>query len=196
MKESRKESFIDLKHQQIFEIEVDDLKYLMLPPEKDPYSSRPMDFLGQSVMERMLNNFRTDRFWMRSRLTLVLRMPSNKVTEDTESQVKEMLHRYSEKLIRDNKNRLRRIRRKGLRMIPYSLLILILCTSLGILFSSDQLIESNRIIWRAISEGFYIIGWVALWGPIDTLLFEPVDIKKQIELLKKLEDMEIKIVFQ
>lgn len=190
------ERFTELGDEQRFEIELDDIKHLLIPPPQDPLSHRPMEYLGQSAVERLMHIHRPSRRRGSSRLALVLRMPADKVTPQTAEEAKAMIRKYGERVIKDNDGRLRRIRRKGLRMVPYSLAILVACTTLGILFSSEQLLEQNTVIWSAISEGFYIIGWVALWGPIDTLLFEPVDVKKESELLRLLMSMDIQVVPQ
>ena len=45
----------------------------------------------------------------------------------------------------------------------------------------------------ALSEGFYIIGWVSLWNPVETLLFDPLPVKRENKVLKLFLDMPIGI---
>lgn len=107
-----------------------------------------------------------------------------------------MVSKYCSTQIHDNENRIRIIHRKGLRQIPYSLTILFSCIGLGLFFGLERFIELKSIVASALSEGFYIIGWVALWGPIDTLLFEPMEVRRESKILALVNRIEIEVVPQ
>jgi len=155
-----------------------------------------MEYLGQSAIVRLGNLFKPSLFWSRKRFRLTLRLPPEKINADTVAQAKAMLSKYCATQISDNQNRIRIIHRKGMRQIPYSMTILIICISLGLFFGLEQFLELKPILASALSEGFYIIGWVALWGPIDTLLFEPMEVRRESKVLKLLGRIEIEVVPQ
>ncbi len=51
----------------------------------------------------------------------------------------------------------------------------------------------SPLLATAISEGLYVIGWVSLWGPTDTLLFEPMELRTENKLLAMMEKVEIEV---
>ena len=45
-------------------------------------------------------------------------------------------------------------------------------------------------------EGLMIVGWVAMWRPVDLLLYEPRIHRREIALLRRLEEMDVRVVEQ
>jgi hypothetical protein len=45
-----------------------------------------------------------------------------------------------------------------------------------------------------LEEGLTIVGWVALWRPLDLLLFERWGLRREITLYQRLEEMEVEVV--
>ncbi|NYT07363.1 MAG: hypothetical protein GKC05_03805 [Methanomicrobiales archaeon] len=45
----------------------------------------------------------------------------------------------------------------------------------------------------ALSEGFTIIGWVSLWDPVETLLFDPLPVRRENKVLRLILDTPIEI---
>ncbi|HUL39166.1 MAG TPA: hypothetical protein VLU38_02650, partial [Methanomassiliicoccales archaeon] len=81
-----REKFTETDQEVLFEMELDDLAHLVVAPEQDPFSERPMEYLGQSAVARMMHLYRPTAFQKRKRYRLVLRMPREKVSPDTASQ--------------------------------------------------------------------------------------------------------------
>jgi hypothetical protein len=188
-----KERYAATKEEEHFEIELDDLRYLAIPPEQDPYSERPLEYLGQPAIARMMHIYDPPKRRKRVRYHLTLRMPSEKISPETPSQAKALISKYATRMIEDNDIRIRQIRKKGLRQLPYALTILFLCIALGIMFGLEFFTEKSPILALAISEGFYIVGWIALWRPMDVLLFDPMEIRMENKLLRKLMEMRIDV---
>jgi hypothetical protein len=191
--EGDKEQFISTKGEDRFILEIDDLKYLLVDPETDPLSDRPMEYMGQSGFTRMTNIFKPEFGWQRKKFRLTLLMPPDKVTADTAAEAMRMLRKRFERQVKDNQNHLMMIRRRGFSQIPRAFLFLIICISLGLFFSVEKFFAIAPILATALSEGFYIIGWVSLWGPTDTLLFEPMALRKENKVLKLLLNMGVEV---
>jgi len=66
--------------------------------------------------------------------------------------------------------------------------------ALGILFGLEEVVDQNMVLALAISEGFYIVGWIALWRPMDVLLFDPMEVRMENQLLRAFMDMRIDVV--
>jgi hypothetical protein len=189
-----KEQFISTEDEDRFVLEIDDLKYLLVDPEPDPLSDRPMEYMGQSGLTRMINLFEPKFGWERKKHRLTLLMPPEKVTPETAAEAKGMLRKRFARQMLDNENQLRMIRRRGLSQIPRAFLFLLVCISLGLFFGLEKFFYIAPILATALSEGFYIIGWVALWGPTDTLLFEPVTLRRENKTIKVLMSMEVEVI--
>ena len=189
-----KERFTDSQDMAVFELELEDLSELVIAPEQDPYSDRPMEYLGQSGVTRMTHLFKPARFRRRRSYHLILRMPSDKVSPETVPQAKALIRKYAEKMTEDNDIRIIQIKNKGRRQLPYAMVILFICMALGIFFGLEQFVDQSPILALAISEGFYIVGWIALWRPMDVLLFDPMELRMENRLLRALMDMRIDAV--
>jgi hypothetical protein len=106
------------------------------------------------------------------------------------------IKRYCHARIKDNKIKLANLHWVGLRAIPFSFLFLAVCLSLGRILGGGVLTFIPDSLQSAFSEGFTIIGWISLWHPVETLLFDPIPIRHENELLKYVMDMDIDIQAQ
>jgi hypothetical protein len=68
------------------------------------------------------------------------------------------------------------------------LIVLFAVTEVALLFFPD-----NRIA-DFIRESFIILGWVALWRPIDLLLYDRYPIKRDIRLFQRLEQSNVQVL--
>jgi hypothetical protein len=145
-------------------------------------------------MMRMMHLFKPTHFRQRRSYRLILRMPREKVSQETVSKAKALINKYAARMIEDNENRIIQIQRKGRRQLPYAIIVLLACMALGILFGLEEFVEQSKVLALAISEGFYIVGWIALWRPMDVLLFDPMEVRMENRLLRHLMEMPIDIV--
>jgi hypothetical protein len=187
-----KERFTETEEEVVFEIEIEDLRHLVVPPEQDPSSDRPLEYLGQPAMERMMRNIRPPGLFRRAKkYRLIIRMPSEKVIPESKAQAKALLTKYGTRMIADNDSRIAQIQKRGRRQLPFAFVVLVICIGLGILFGLELFVDQNPILALAISEGFYIVGWIALWRPMDVLLFDPMEVRMESNLLRRLMEMPI-----
>lgn len=70
---------------------------------------------------------------------------------------------------------------------------LIVVTALG-----EAVRRTVRPNWlsAAADEGLMIVGWVAMWRPVDLLLYEPRTHRREIALFRRLQDMDVRVVEQ
>ena len=188
------ERFTETEAEAVFEIEISDIRYLVTAPEQDPFSDKPMEYLGQSAMERLIKIHRPLKTNKGKGYRLILRMPVDKVSPETASQAKGLISKFGTRMTEDNKNRIIQIQRRGRRQLPYALIVLFFFIALGIIFSMEFFLEMSPILALAISEGFYIVGWIALWRPIDVLLFDPMEIRMENKVLAKMMEMNVDVV--
>lgn len=72
------------------------------------------------------------------------------------------------------------------------LVALFLCLSISQFLSS---MESSSKIWSIAEEGFIIIGWVAMWRPVEVFLYDWWPLRKQRLFLEKLSQIDVEILF-
>lgn len=176
-----------------FVVEIDDIRHMLIAPPRDVFSTRPYVYMGQSVVDRLLEHFRKQKGLEKRRHRLVLLMPRDKITPNLSAECEAAMDRYTATRIKDNKNEMAAIRRRGLLQIPYAAIFLFVSSGLGVLFGSEAASGIHPMAATVLSEGFFIVGWVALWGPVETLLFGRFPLAAENRALEALERMSIEI---
>jgi hypothetical protein len=85
------------------------------------------------------------------------------------------------------------LRQEGLATLWRGMLFLALC-----MFGSRILGEPKflpDIVARFLDEGLIIAGWVALWYPLDALLYQHWPLKRERRLYERLRVMDLKFEF-
>lgn len=181
------------KDQNTIVIKLDTIRDLLIAPEFDPFSEKETAYMGQSALERVIKRLKPG--WTRHtpdvRLTILL--PPDQIIPGLQDQVTKAIRRFSRTRIEDNTIQLRTIRWDGIRQIPFAFVFLAVCIGLGTLLGSGLISLIPEWLGRVLNEGFYIIGWVSLWGPTETLLFDPLPVKKENKILRTLMDIPVEI---
>jgi hypothetical protein len=177
-------------------LELSDIRNLLIPPDFDPFSKNEEEFMGESAIVRITK--RLEPGWMRRRkkLHLTVKLPPDQIKPGLKEDVYVAIKRYCHARIKDNKIKLANLRWVGMRAIPFSFLFLAVCLSLGRILGGGVLTFIPDSLQSALSEGFTIIGWISLWDPVETLLFDPIPIKRENRILEYVMDMDIDIQAQ
>lgn len=105
--------------------------------------------------------------------------------------IRESIHRYfqyEDELIR---SKLRHTLRQGFLALVIGLVFLLGSVSFG------QFIGRHDFLWASVlREGFIIMGWVAMWRPIDVFLYSWWPQAEYRRLMEKLSRTEVEIRFQ
>jgi hypothetical protein len=174
-------------------IELDTIRDLLIAPEFDPFSEKETVYMGQSALGRAIKRLKPG--WTRRtrdvRLTILL--PPDQITPGLQDQVQKAIWRFCRTKIEDNTVQLHTIRWNGIRGLPFSFMFLAVCVGIGTVFGNGLVPGVSEWLGSALSEGFYIIGWVSLWDPVETLLFDPLPVKRENKVLTLFLDMPIEI---
>ena len=176
-----------------FRVEIDDIRYMLIAPPRDVFSKRKYVYMGQSVVDRLLEHFLMQKGLSKQKHRLVLLMPPDKITPALSQELEAALDRYTATKIKDNRNEMAAIRRRGMRQIPYALVFLAISVGFGLLLGAGSISNIPPVPATVLSEGLFIVGWVAMWGPLDTLLFGRFPLAAENRALQALERMEIRI---
>ena len=92
-----------------------------------------------------------------------------------------------------SKLRLKESLHHGFRMLLLALLLLAVIFSVTEI--SFRLIPDNDLV-TFIRESFIILGWVALWRPLDLLLYDWYPVKRKMGLFRRLEKSNVQVIIE
>jgi hypothetical protein len=164
-----------------------DPRELFHAPELDPVRGQPH---ADSGIERILNRIRP-RPDQPVRATL--RLPAAARTPGLEAQVRSGLQQYCDLRIGQIANDIASLRQEGLATLWRGLLFLALCMLGSQVLGEPRFLPG--ILARFLDEGLIIAGWVALWYPLDALLYQHWPLKRERRLYEQLRGMELKLEF-
>lgn len=82
----------------------------------------------------------------------------------------------------------------GWRALSVGLVLLTSCVLLGTLLAAE-FADSAHAGLRILDEGLLILGWVALWRPLDILLFDRFELRAGLRPLQRLTDVPVELRF-
>lgn len=83
------------------------------------------------------------------------------------------------------------IRRDGLRALAKGCVFLLICMAISAVASNSTILPD--IVQSLVSEGFIIAGWVALWLPMELLLYEWWPVSRDRKLYRMIAEMKYSI---
>lgn len=163
------------------------LEELLTPPEPDPLSGQ---FEDRSGVDRILDVTRahyTRRLGSIEATLLVDEQPSAAERRKVDDALK-ALWRYQDGRLGEQ---LVTIRRDGLRALAKGCVFLLICMAISAVASNSTILPD--IVQSLVSEGFIIAGWVALWLPMELLLYEWWPVSRDRKLYRMIAEMKYSI---
>jgi hypothetical protein len=120
-------------------------------------------------------------------LALVIHLPADQMRPSGLPDVQEAIHNYFAYRQDQESRRLRLLFRDGRIALVIGLAFLFCCVLLR------ELAFSLGSDWASeiFGEGMLIIGWVAMWRPLEIFLYEWVPIRRRCRILAKLAEMKV-----
>jgi hypothetical protein len=122
-------------------------------------------------------------------LRLVIHLPADQVPQGDAHDLGEAIHNYFAYRATHEQRRLRILFRDGRIALATGLAFLLCCTLLRELAFSF----GHGSVSELVGEGMLIIGWVAMWRPVQIFLYEWVPIRRRCRVLAKLAKMPVVI---
>lgn len=120
-------------------------------------------------------------------LRLVIHLPADQVPQGSAHDLGEAIHNYFSYRATHEQRRLRILFRDGRIALTTGLIFLLCCTLLRELAFSF----GHGSVSDLVSEGMLIIGWVAMWRPLEIFLYEWVPIRRRCRTLARLATMPV-----
>ena len=166
-----------------------DMAHMFNAPPIDPLSPSPSEVLGVSGARYVLQQFETRRQVKAETLHLVL--PHGQISLGLAEQTRLALQRYAEFRIQEQQALVRETRHRGWRVTVAALILSAFFVTLANFFASEATEGMRPVFRRTLEHGFEIIGWIMLWRPIDSLVFEPIAINHKIAALRRLMQLQV-----
>lgn len=168
-------------------LDLADPRELFHPAELDPIGGQPY---AEPGLERILNRIRPRPA---GAVRATLRLPVSARTPDLEARMRSGLQRHCDHRIGQISNDIASLRQEGLATLWRGLLFLALCMLGSQVLGEPKFLPG--ILARFLDEGLIIAGWVALWYPLDALLYQHWPLKRERRLYQSLRGMELKLEF-
>jgi hypothetical protein len=121
-------------------------------------------------------------------IRLIIMLPDEELARPEAEQVPVSIRHHFE-LRRDSERRkLRGTWRRGRMALAIGIAFLAVC-----LFARSLLLASNSTAAHIVAEGFLIVGWVAMWGPLDIFLYGWWPIYSRYRLFDRLARLEVEM---
>jgi hypothetical protein len=167
----------------LIELKLNDLRQLFNSFDPSPLLEKDLDdkvetYIVQSARE----------FSLKTSLKLVFYLP-NQVQEEAKQIVPESIHHYFDYRRQTTDKELRSILREGRTALIVGLLFLFFCISVSELIG----LLNNKTLVDIFKEGLLIIGWVAMWRPLEIFLYDWWPIYYSRNIFEKLSHIDIEI---
>ena len=118
---------------------------------------------------------------------IVVYLPMEEIQPGLEQRVNKVLDIYQDARLAKLKREEKRALGASLSALAWGFAFMLVCQIIGILGNFPE----HPTLTNTISEGFLVLGWVALWKPFETLLFEWRPSVERRKLHERLADMPI-----
>lgn len=118
-----------------------------------------------------------------------LALPPDQISEGMDQRIRSTLNRYCEHRIAYNQRERRAVRLDGLFSLWIGLPIVIL--GFVLVFIKSSIVGTSGNADLVLDSGGWVLVWVGLWFPLDTLLFTPLSYGRENRVLRRLRTAEI-----
>lgn len=165
-------------------LRLDTPEELFAAPEADPLAGH---FETESGVDRLLDVLTPSA--ARTPLTLELQIAC--AAANLETRIRPALAGYVDHRVAELRQEKRRIERRGLTELVFGLLFLGVCLALS--GAAASVPGGPAWLGLVIAEGLVIVGWIALWHPVDMLLFERWPLRREIALLRAIARADVRV---
>lgn len=130
-------------------------------------------------------------FGPRSEVKVVINLPRETATQVDQKMIRESIHAFFEYEHDLNRKKGAELFRQG----QVSLMVGITGVSIFVLLSYFIGKSGEGLIHKALYEGLNVMGWVAMWRPIDTFLYAWWPVKRLNSLYTRLSRIEVDFLF-
>jgi hypothetical protein len=166
------------------EISLNRLSQLFNSLDPSPFHERDLD---QDAEDYIIGS--AEEIWHHRPFYLVIHLPADQVPEPEALNLADAIHHFFAYREAHERRRLRLLFRDGRIALAIGLTFLFCCVALREIISSLQHNAASDIF----GEGLLIIGWVAMWHPLEIFLYEWVPIRRRCQILGTLATIPVAV---
>lgn len=170
---------------QRLEISLSRLSQLFNSMDPSPFYERDLDPRAEHYLVSWAQELRASE-----PLELLIHLRGEPVTTEAQARTREGLSHYFEERSRLVSLQLRDLLRQGRVSLAIGFSFLFLCLSLGSLFVPAP----AGSLAELVNHGLTIVGWVAMWRPLEVYLYDWWPLRNQIRLYRRLQGMPLTLV--
>jgi hypothetical protein len=145
--------------------------------DPSPFNERDLD---QDAEEYIVDS--ADEYPLKKPLTLIIHLPADQIQDGETPDLAQAIHNYFAYRLDMTERRLRLYFRDGRISLTVGLTFLFVCIALRQLV----LAVGRGLVAQIADEGLYIVGWVAMWRPLEVFLYDWRPIRHRARLYAKL----------
>jgi hypothetical protein len=129
--------------------------------------------------------------WPVGHIHTTIQLRPHEITSDVEARIKESIDRYCDRRIADLEHRRAALRQEGLSALVLSVPLL----AVALLLTAAVTHSGLSSFWRSfLADGvLLVLSWVALWYPLDTLLWYGRPLTREIRVLRAIGHMDLAV---
>ncbi len=166
------------------EINLSRLSQLFNSLDPSPFHERDLDHDAEEYIVDSAEEIPRQR-----PLCLVIHLPADQLPNVGSNDLGEAIHNYFDYRKTNEQRRLRLLFRDGRIALITGIAFLFCC----VLLREVAFSFGNGTAYRIVGEGMLIIGWVAMWRPLEIFLYEWVPVRRRCRTLEKLSKTRVAI---
>ena len=166
------------------EINLQTSKQLFNTFDPSPFHEKDLD----AAAERYIVDS-VDELALHKPVHLLIHLPQSEIVPDIANQFREAIRGFFIYRASEARHHLRRCFRDGRIALIVGVSFLLSC----LLIRELLLPFTEGFLYRLLTEGFLIIGWVALWHPLDIFLYHWWPLLRRYRLLKKISRLSVEV---
>lgn len=183
----------DFEHCELIEIRITELTQLFNPIDASPFGKRDLDPDAEEFIVGWAHEAPRG-----AKLGLLVNLerdppPTNTSVAGESAALREALRDFFTHRAKVARRRLRSLLRIGRMSLSLGLVFLVAAVGLGNFVAS---VMSGQRLGDLLREGLVICGWVAMWRPLEMLLYDWWPIRKEAQLFDRLSAMPVRIAYK
>jgi hypothetical protein len=164
------------------EIRLNRFQQLFNSLDPSPFHDRDLD---QDAEDYLVDS--ADEYPIKKPLTLVIHVPADQLEPTAAAALPQAIHNYFAYRMNETRRRLRFFLRDGRIALVVAIAFLLGC----ILLRQLARAMGEGLVLQIIDEGLYIVGWVAMWRPLEIFLYDWRPIWRRGRLFAKLSQIPV-----
>ncbi|MGE5145891.1 MAG: hypothetical protein ACM3N5_04040 [Candidatus Eiseniibacteriota bacterium] len=167
------------------EIRLSRLQQLFNSLDPSPFHEKDLDEDAEAYIVGWV-----DEFPLPQPLKLIVHLPADQLPLAATIDLQESIHNYFAYRVGETQRRVRALLREGRIALVIGLLFLALCVSVRHLVLT---LGGPGTVSQVLAEGLLILGWVAMWRPLQIFLYEWWPLRRHGRIFAKLAAMPVEV---